>query len=134
MSKIRELIREIEKIREKLNKSVIKNGLASEETKKISIEIDNLLNEYYKINRSQEKGKFYEEKNMMNEAYNMSYEHLKNLTLDLNDFPTIKVWEEYAKKNNCLSSQSMQYISGLNWNKLRNKVKVEVRFRSYKKK
>lgn len=125
--------RKIEKVREKLNKSVIENGINSKKTRRLSDEIDFLINIYYKNNRNREKGRYFVEKNLTNEWYNKSYEHLKSLTLDLNDFPTIKVWEQYAKKNNCLSSQSIQYISGLNWNKLRSKVKADVSFKSYKK-
>jgi len=125
--------KEIEKVREELNKSVIDNGINSKEVRKLSDKIDFLINTYYNNNRNREKGRYFIKDNIMEKEYNRTYEHLKSLTIDLNEFPTISTWEEYAKKNSCLSSQAIQYISGLNWHKLRDKVKSDISFKSYKK-
>lgn len=127
------LNKEIEKTRKRLYKSIDKSGINSLETRNISNEIDVLINTYYKNNRSKTKGRYYREECFMNEIYNKSYEHLKSLTIDINEFPLIKIWNEYALRNNCLSSQSMQYISGFNWNKLRDKIKTSINLESYKK-
>lgn len=112
--------KEIERKRRKLHKSIEKNGINSKETRKISIEIDNLLNEYYN------KVKQYNEGNTMIVFYEKSLKELRNLTLDLGTFPVVKLWNEYALKNNCLNSASLEYISGLNWNKLRTKILSEI--------
>lgn len=112
--------KEIERKRKKLHNSIRKNGLNSEETRKISIEIDNLLNEYYKNEKQ------YDYRSTMLGFYQESLRQLRNLTLDLGSFPSIEVWNEYAYKNDCLSSVSMQYISGLNWNKLRTRILSEI--------
>lgn len=115
-----DVAKEIERKRRKLHESIKRNGIDSEETKKISIEIDNLLNEYYK------KEKQYNYRSIMTVFYQESLRQLRNLTLDLGSFPTVEVWNEYAYKNNCLSSISMQYISGLNWHKLRTRILSEI--------
>lgn len=112
--------KEIERKRRRLHESIEKNGINSEETKKISIEIDNLLNEYYN------KVKQYNEGNTMIVFYEKSLKELRNLTLDLGTFPVVRLWNEYALKNNCLNSASLEYISGLNWHKLEKKIRLEL--------
>lgn len=47
----------------------------------------------------------------MDLMYNRSYEHLKALTTEIDEFSSIETWNKYAKKNSCLNSQSMEYIS-----------------------
>ena len=37
-----------------------------------------------------------------------------------------EILKQYAKENNLLSSSSIEYISGLNWNKLRTKILSEI--------
>lgn len=112
--------KEIERKRRKLHNSITKNGINSEETRKISIEIDNLLNEYYR------KEKQYNENNTMIVFYEKSIKELKNLTLDSGGFPNVKLWNKYALKNNCLNSASLEYISGMNWHKLEKKIRLEL--------
>lgn len=67
-----------------------------------------------------------EEHNRMFVCYKKSLEELKNLTKDLGSFPSTKLWNEYALKNDCLSYVSMEYISKLNWHKLKRKIKLEI--------
>lgn len=112
--------KEIERKRRRLHESIEKNGINSKETRKISIEVDNLLNEYYN------KVKQYNEGNTMIVFYEKSLKELKDLMLDLGGFPNIKLWNEYALKNNCLNSASLEYISGLNWHKLEKKIRLEL--------
>lgn len=112
--------KEIETKRKRLHESIEKNGINSKETRKISIEIDNLLNKYYK------KAKQYNEKNTMTVFYEKSLKELKDLMLDLGEFPSLRLWNEYASKNNCLNSASLEYISGLNWHKLEKKIRLEL--------
>lgn len=108
----KQLDKEIEKARKKLHKSIEKSGLNSQETRKISLEIDALINIYYSQEiRNKSKGRFFSYGNFMGESYSISYKHLKNLNIDLGGFPTVKTWNEYAKKNSCLSAQSMEYVS-----------------------
>lgn len=110
----KQLTKEIEKARKRLHNSIEKNGLNSTETRKISLEIDALINIYYsKELRNKTKGRFYSHGNFMGEIYTNSFENLRNLTVDLGEFPTLKIWNEYAKKNICLSVQSIEYISRL---------------------
>lgn len=109
---------DIEKLREELYKSIENNGLNAEETMKISKELDKKIQKYLKdiehiIDKKENR-------------YNVSYKKLKKLTKDFGEFPTVKGWNKYAKENNLLSSSSIEYISGLNWNKLRTKILSEI--------
>lgn len=115
-----DVAKEIERKRRKLHESIKENGIDSEKTRKISVEIDNLLNEYYK------KEKQYDEENTMLAFYRESLQELRNLTIDLGSFPTTQVWNNYAMKNNCLNNVSIEYISGLNWHKLRTRILSEI--------
>lgn len=115
-----DVAKEIERKRKKLHESIEKNGINSEETRKISVEIDNLLNEYYK------KAKQYNEGNTMIVFYEKSLKELKNLMLDLGEFPSVKLWNKYASKNNCLNSVSLEYVSSLNWHKLEKNIRLEL--------
>ncbi len=115
-----DVAKEIERKRRRLHESIEKNGINSEETRRISIEIDNLLNEYYR------KEKQYNENNTMIVFYEKSIKELKNLTLDSGGFPNVKLWNEYALKNNCLNSVSLEFISKLNWHKLEKKIRLEL--------
>ena len=79
------------------------------------------------------KGRFYREENLMGRMYDTSYQHLQLLTNMLNEFPSVKEWNQYAKENLCLNSQSMQYIAGMNWHKLRDKIRAKQLFKSYRR-
>ena len=102
--------REIEKLRKQLHKAIQTVVLNSNETIEISRKINALANKYYKNNRNRKKGKYYQKESLIDGMYNKSYEHLKYIT-SLEEFPSIDEWNRYAKENNCLNSQSMQYIS-----------------------
>lgn len=109
---------EVRKLRKKLDKSVEKNGTEAEETKRISREMDNLINEYYenkKVTGAPEWSNF-----------DKAYEELKRITKEFNEFPSARAWDKYAQEKNYLSNTSMQYISGLDWHKLRDKIKAEI--------
>lgn len=115
-------IKKIRSLRNKLHKSIKKNGLYSDETRKISDEMDKLINEYYdNIQRIS-----YPADSEMKVYYEQSYKQLKIVTQQLERFPSTQEWNKFAKENCLLSSMSMQYISKLNWNYLRAKVLREL--------
>ena len=115
-------IKKIRSLRNKLHKSIKKNGLDSDETRKISDEMDKLINEYYdNIQRIS-----YPTDSEMRLYYEQSYKQLKIVTQQLERFPSVQEWNKFAKENCLLSSMSMQYISKLNWNYLRAKVLREL--------
>lgn len=115
-------IKKIRSLRNKLHKSIKKNGLDSDETRKISDEMDKLINEYYdNIQRIS-----YPADSEMKVYYEQSYKQLKIVTQQLERFPSIQEWNQIAKEKYLLSSTSMQYISKLNWNYLRTKVLREL--------
>lgn len=115
-------IKKIRSLRNKLHKSIKKNGLDSDETRKISDEMDKLINEYYdNIQRIS-----YPTDSEMRLYYEQSYRAMKTTTQQLERFPSTQEWNKFAKENCLLSSMSMQYISKLNWNYLRAKVLREL--------
>lgn len=115
-------IKKIRSLRNKLHKSIKKNGLDSDETRKISDEMDILINEYYdNIQRIS-----YPTGSEMKIYYEYSYKQLKIVTQQLERFPSVQEWNKFAKENVLLSSMSMQYISKLNWNYLRTKILREL--------
>lgn len=75
-----DVAKKIEELREKLHKSIDKNGINAKETQKISSNIDKLVNEYYK------EEKRYDENNELLIAYNKTIKALKQLTIDLRRF------------------------------------------------
>lgn len=115
-------IKRIRSLRNKLHKSIKKNGLDSNETRKISDEMDKLINEYYDNIQQIE----YPADSEMKLYYEYSYRALKTVVQQLERFPSTQEWNKFAKENCLLSSMSMQYISKLNWNYLRTKVLREL--------
>lgn len=83
--------------------------------------------------KNSSKGRFYREEELMGKMYDISYRHLQLLTNMLNEFPSVEEWNQYAKENLCLNSQSMQYIAGMNWHKLRDKIRSKQLFKSYRR-
>lgn len=106
---------EIEELRQKLHRAIEEYGLDSEETRKISVEMDKLLNK-----------RGYNEKNLMYNKYLESMFELRKITNLFAKFPTIDEWNKYAKDNLLLNSESIKYISGLDWNKLRDRIKKDL--------
>lgn len=119
----KDVYKKIRSLRKKLHKQLNKTGINSEETKKISIQIDELINNYY---NSLEKIK-YPDNSEIYEYYKIAIKKLKEVTEQLENFPTIEEWNSFAKKNNFISSVSIEYISGLNWNYLRVKILRELK-------
>ena len=107
----------IDSLRKKLYKSIDENGINAEQTMKISKELDKLIQEYFNKINKEPIGKT---------NYDIAYNNLKKVTKQFGEFPTVKGWNKYAIENNLLSSNSMEYISGLNWNKLRRKIFSEI--------
>lgn len=115
-------IKRIRSLRNKLHKSIKKNGLDSNETRRISDEMDKLINEYYDNIQQIE----YPADSEMRVYYEQSYKKLKLVTQQLERFPSVQEWNKFAKEEYLLSSTSIQYVSKLNWNYLRTKVLREL--------
>ena len=115
-------VKRIKSLRNKLHKSIKKHGVSAEETRKISDEMDKLINEYYDNIQEIE----YPADSEMRVYYEQSYKKLKLVTQQLERFPSVQEWNKFAKENVLLSSMSLQYISKLNWNYLRTKILREL--------
>lgn len=120
----------INRLQSKLNGSVQKNGLNDKKTVEISKKIDEIMNEYLEYIEPI----WYKRDNKMYNWYLESYDHLKNYTIDTAKFPTEKEWNKYAKINNCMSAESMKYISNTDWKILQYNVKKEAFFKIIVKK
>ena len=110
----------LEKLRKKLVKAVEVYWVNSKETKKISKKFDELVSEFYK------KEKQYPTESIIHIKYLETIEELKKVTRDFSEYPTIKEWNKYAKTKNLLCSESLKYVTGINWHELRNRIKSEV--------
>jgi len=108
---------EFERLRIKLESSIDKYGLNSEKTRKISNKFEELINLYYK-NEGQN-----HEDIIMDINYKESIKKLKNITKEFSKFPTIDEWNKYAKEHDLLCSESIKYMSGINWHDLRSRIK-----------
>lgn len=109
---------EVEELREKLHNAIEEYGLNSEEVYKISIEMDKLLNK-----------RGYNEKNLMYNKYLESMFELRKISKIFNEFSSVNEWNKYAKEKYLLNSESLKYISGLNWHKLKDKIKKEMKIK-----
>lgn len=114
----KKIYNELKRLQSKLNRNIEKNGLQNSETINISNSMDQLINYYYFLaNR-----RHYPLNSNMMLFYEIAYEKLKQITIKNNKFPEVKEWNIYAKENNLLSSESLKYISMLDWNFLKVKL------------
>lgn len=111
----------MERLRERMHKVIDLYGIDSKEVRRVSSKLDKLINLSY----SHEKE--YPEKAEMKYYYYESYEHLKKITREYGQFPTIAEWTKYCKEMCLLCAVSMQYISGRNWNDLRDFIITEIK-------
>lgn len=114
------MIDRFEKLRIKLHISIEKYGLNSKETAKISKKFDELVNTYYENERQ------YSQNNIIYTKCVESVELLRNITRNFSKYPTIEEWNKYAKEKNLLCSESIKYITGINWHELRSRIKSEI--------
>ena len=126
--KDKKLDAKIEKVRYKLHQSIEENGLHSEKTKKLNNEINKIINLYYatKDDNYIKSQKDYPRDSEIWQKYQASYIELRNKTIDLNKFPTTQEWNTLAKQKKYLNFQSIEYISGLSWNEIREKILKEI--------
>lgn len=118
----KDVYRKINSLRKKLDKSIEKTGLNSNETREISKEIDKLINEYEKSVKIVD----FPQNSEIFLWYKQSYFELKKITKKNDKFPSIVEWNRYAKNNDLLNHASLEYISKLNWNYLRVKILREI--------
>lgn len=95
-------------IEKKVDNLIIRYGLESEPEESYS----KLVHELYPKHIS--------------DNYDASYKALIQITIDFGKFPTIAEWNKYAQEYGYLNHISLQFITKLNWNKLRRKVKREI--------
>ena len=114
------MLNKFERLREKLNNSIEKYGIESEKTRKLSDKFNKLLNIYYN------KEVQYSKESLMYKKYIESIKTLEKITTDFSKFPTINEWNKYAKEKDLLCSESIKYITGINWHELRNRIKLKV--------
>lgn len=108
----------IEKIRDTLNATIIEYGLHHPMVAETSQKLDKIINKYYG-EREQRK---YRIPSVMQIEYEIALEKLKQLSHEFGEFPTFVEWNSFAKTYGYLSGCSIEYISGLNWHKLRDKL------------
>lgn len=110
----------LEKISSLLQDSIEKNGLNSPKTQKLCEKFNKIMNECIKNEKQ------YSENNIMKITYEKSIEEIKETTKIFTKFSTVKEWNKYAKEKYLLNSESIKYISGLNWHQLRIRILSEI--------
>lgn len=106
---------DVERLRKKLYDAIDEYGINSKEVYRLSIEMDKILNK-----------RGYDDKNLMYNKYLDSMYELRKISKEFGEFPTVEEWNRYAKENMLLNSESIKYISGLDWNKLRDRIKKDL--------
>lgn len=112
---------EIEELRQQLHEAIEEYGINSEEVYIISVKMDRLLNK-----------RGYTNSNTIYNAYLNSMFELRKISKIFGEFPTISKWNKYAKENYLLNSESIKYMSGLDWNRLRSRIKKEMNIKRKK--
>ena len=115
--------KDIKNIRKKLNESVKLYGIQSRETRELSDKMDILINYYYRSIQIMD----IKDETLLN-GYYKSYMHLKEYVKDIGKFPTKTEWSSYAKMHNSLNTESIQYISMLDWRHIEKRIKMEINF------
>lgn len=123
------IYQKIMSLKEKLYKNIDRSSLKSDETREVSLEIDELVNRYY---QTLERRKF-PNSSVIPQLYENSYEALKSVTLQLEHFPAVEEWNNFAQKHRYLCNVSLEYISRIDWHKLEIKIMKELKTeRKYK--
>lgn len=107
----------VKKVRKKLHKTIKQYGLKHEKCIQEGRKIDRLAITQMKKSRDIAKENQIEQ----------SLEALLLVTIQLEKFPTVAIWNQFARKNNKLSSISLEYITGKTWNQLRTKINKEIK-------
>lgn len=111
----------LERAREKLHQAIDEYGINSLEVQKISKRLDKLINEQYQHEVE------YPEGSELKENYYKCIDILKYTLLETGEFPSVKDWNKYAKENFLLNHVSIEYISGMNWKKLKEFIRLEIK-------
>ncbi|MCI8362293.1 MAG: aspartyl-phosphate phosphatase Spo0E family protein [Clostridia bacterium] len=114
-------------LQNKLNKNIEKYGLSDKKTIELSEKIDAYINYYYATIKERQ----YPTGSEMFSYYRISYDKLKELTIEKEKFPSAEEWNKYAKEYGLLCSESMKYISMLDWNYLRVKINREINIKIF---
>ncbi|MBP3502935.1 MAG: aspartyl-phosphate phosphatase Spo0E family protein [Clostridia bacterium] len=101
----RDIEKQMEKLRKSLHTEIEKSGIDAVKTLEISKELDELIKTYYIKNFSNIQN------NIMYMEYKIVYNQIKQIVKEKGKFPTIKEWNEIAKKDIYLNNKSIEYIS-----------------------
>lgn len=116
----KDVLKKIEKLRKSLYLQIEKYGIDSNQALVVSKELDLLIEEFYHQKNIKNRSNIFENE------YKIAYDKLKYITKRKGAFPSIKMWNNIAKKNMYLSNKSIEYISGFSWEDLRLKIKDEL--------
>ncbi len=123
----RKLNHEIKNLQSKLNNGIQQDKLNDKQIIELSNEIDKLINHYYSLSMQVRK---FPINSKMKTFYDASYKELIKITIRNGKFPELEEWNKYAKENNLLSTESMKYITELEWKYIRLKVNKEINKRN----
>lgn len=99
----------IKKVRKQLHKTIDRYGLCHERCIEEGKKFDQLA-----ISKMKQCYKREEKKHL-----DKALDALLFVTIQLEIFPSVTIWNHYAKENDTLSSITLEYMTGKNWNQLR---------------
>lgn len=106
----------LKRIRKKLNKEINKNGTISNRAIEAGKIIDQITVEEMQESYRQKEWSLFER----------SMKALQYVTVQLEKFPTVEEWNRFAMENGMYSSLSLEYMSQMNWNKIRTNIYKEI--------
>lgn len=116
----KDISKQMESLRKKLYLQIEKHGIESNQALRVSEELDFLIEEFYR------KKNIVPKYSIFKSEYEIAYEKLKYITMKMGVFPSIKNWNAIAKEEIYLCNKSIEYISGLNWDDLKSKIRSEI--------
>lgn len=99
--------------REILRYEILNLGIKISKIKNIESKLDIIIEKYYS-------------REIKFNSYLNSKNKLVRMILE-GEFPTVKEWNDIAKKNGYFSNVSIEYITGYNWKKLEKALRNEIK-------
>ncbi len=116
-------------MRRKLNKAIEEYGITAEQTLHVNEQMHQWINWYgknWQLERKRET-KMYPPNSDIYLLYQMSKQFLQDYVQKSKKFPSVHEWNVLAQKEGYMSSVGIEYITGNNWNEIRQDIKSRIK-------
>lgn len=121
--------KKLKKLRRKLNKAIEEYGITAEQTLHVNEQMHQWINWYgknWQLERKRET-KMYPPNSDIYLLYQMSKQFLQDYVQKSKKFPSVHEWNVLAQKEGYMSSVGIEYITGNNWNEIRQDIKSRIK-------